>query len=375
MTRWLLLPLLLACHRPPAALGDPTLPEAVEAVETQGPEQILIDAAAHLDPTIRARALHWLVRTTSDLDTWGPRARFDPSPWVQRAAIGAFVARSPPANAELEALALQPGADPAVRALAALSLPAGSIDLTGVWRDAPAPWDRVPLALAAGFHGDADAAAALDAALRTGDLDLDLPLMDALARYGSPALLPALAVAQERAEPELGIAIATARLRLGDPQGEVVLRKALGDDTHTRMEVLDRMATWADPTADGLIRKAHSAGPDLVRLHADLLLTARTGAQASRLTDTRAAPDREVRLLGVQAAGLALRSGPASRALARTAVEVLADALTDTDPAVRAEAVHLLGDHGDRAHVTALEALLLDEVQAVRIEAAGVLSR
>ncbi len=285
----LLLLALAGCPKAAPSLGDPTLPEAVAEVEAQAPVDELLRGTESLDPGLRARALDLTLRTTDDLDTWAPRALFDPSPWVQRAAVHALAALPTEGPDRLAAYVARDDADPTVRALAALELRVGSVDLTDAWKAAAAPWDRAPLALAAWHHGDADARPALEAALRTGELPLDLELMDALVQHGDASLLDALADAQDRVEPELGTALAAVRLRLGDSKGEVELRKALGGDVHERMEVLDRLASWDDPAAEALIHKAASAGPDLVRTHAELLLTARTDLVRARAKSGRGA--------------------------------------------------------------------------------------
>lgn len=367
--RLLFLLCLAGCPKAPSAVGDPTLPEAVAEVEAQAPRAELEAAAESLDPAVRARALHLLVRTTDALDTWVPRALYDPSAWVQRAAVDALMER-PDGTAALVSYVEREEADPIGRSLAALALPSGDVTLDA-WREATAPWDRLPLALAAWHHGDAEAEAAVEAALRTGELPLDLPLMDAIVQHGAESWLPALAEAQERAEPELGTALAAARLQLGDPKGEVELRRALSGDVHQQMEVLDRIATWEG--AAPLIRKAQAGGPDLVRTHAELLLTARTGQQPQRLAAALEHADREVRLLGIHAAAQALRHGPADRGLAKAAVEVLKQGVADPDPSVRAAAARALGNHGGPAHGDVLRPLLTDEVQQVRVEAAGAL--
>ncbi len=363
------------CPKAPSALGDPTLPEAVEAVDAQTPQALLASASESLDPAVRARALHLLVLSSDDLTGWGARALFDPSPWVQRAALRALSTRPEAGAPLLRGYVERDNTDPTARSLAALQLPRGSVDLADAWAQVAAPWDRLPLALAAWHHGDDDARAAVEATLRTGELPLDLDLMDALALHGDASLLPALADAQDRVEPELATALAAVRIRLGDPKAEVELRRSLGGDVYERMEVLDRIATWDDPAADALIRKASSAGPDLARSYGELLLTARTGQHTQRLSEALQSVDRDVRLLGVEAAAQALSHGPADRALARGAMEVLREATADPDPAVRSSAARALGEHGGPDHADLLQAMLADEVQQVRIEAAGALLR
>jgi len=370
----LLLVCATGCPKAPVRSGDPTLPEAVDTIAAKTPHAELEAGAASLDPALRARSLHLLVLTSDDVQAWTLGALYDPSEWVQRSAIMALAQR-PDGQEGLTRFAEHAQVEPTARALAALELPRGAVDLVSAYQRSSSPWERLPLALAAWHHGDAAALDVIHAALRTGELPLDLQLMDTLVTHGDPSLLESLAVAQERSEPELSTALAATRLRLGDASGEVELRQALGGDPHEQMEVLDQLATWDDPVATALIRKAQATGPDLVRTHAALLLTARTAQQTQRLEAALEDSDREVRLLGVEAASQALSHGPAHRNLARTAVEVLRQGATDLDPTVRAAAARALGVHGGVRHLDVLEPLLEDEVQQVRIEAAGALLR
>ena len=156
----------LGCAKAPLDAGDATLPEAVVDVAAQAPAEVLEGATASLEPSLRARAIALTVLTTADLDRWGPRGLWDPSPWVQRAAIEALDTRD--AHDLLTSFVGRADAAPTSRALAALALDPGAVSLSDAWRAAEAPWTRAPLALAAWHHGDDDALPALTAALATG---------------------------------------------------------------------------------------------------------------------------------------------------------------------------------------------------------------
>ena len=371
-----LLPLLLAlvaCHKPPATLADAALTDAVVPVEAKPATEVLTAAAESLDPTPRARALYWLIRT-DDVATWGPRAAYDPSPWVQRVAVDALTERGAAGEEQLLGLATRAGVDPSVRAAAALELPQGSAPaLHGAWREAPSPWDRAPLALAAHHHGDADALDALARAVATGELHLDLRFVEALAPYGGSGLQESLRTAQRRVEEELGSAIAAARLAIGDPRGEGPLRDALNGDVGDRMEALDILARLDHPEAVPLIRRARGGAPELVQWYVDLLLVAREGVDPGRMLEAQQATDPEVRRLAVGTAALALTGGSANRRAAKAAHEVLMESLSDPDATVRQQAARAAGELALSDAAELLEPLLTDDVPAVRLEAAGAL--
>jgi len=370
----LLIITILGCHKPPATIADASLSDAVEPVEQTPPRQVLEAAAESLDPTPRSRALYWLIRT-GELDTWAPRAIYDPSPWVQRVAVDALVLRGPAAHEHLATLAARADAEPLVRVDAALALPDGYDvpALAEAWRSADAPWDRAPLALAAHHLGDADALDAVASSVATGELHLDLRFVDALAIHGGPRLEPALATAQDRVEQELQIAIAASRLKVGDPRGEGDLRKAVTGDVPQRLEALDALASIRDDAAEGLIRRARTGSADLVRWYADLLLAARYGVDPTQLVSAREQADPEVRRLAVHAASIALTDGPAHRKVARAAREVLVTSLSDPDATVRQRAARAVGELALAPAASSLPPLLADEVGAVRLEAAGAL--
>jgi hypothetical protein len=361
----------LGCAKAPLDAGDATLPEAVVDVAAQAPAEVLEGATASLEPSLRARAIALTVLTTADLDRWGPRGLWDPSPWVQRAAIEALDTRD--AHDLLTSFVGRADAAPTSRALAALALDPGAVSLSDAWRAAEAPWTRAPLALAAWHHGDDDALPALTAALATGELDVDAAFFAALAQRSQPDVLAALAEAQARAEPELAIQLAATRLRCGDAKAAVPLRKALDGSAEEQLEALDALGALPGAAADELITRAASSAHELVRRDALLLAAARLGQQPERLTDALDDPDREVRLFAVAASRIALAQGPASRQVAKEARRALVEALVDPDLQVRAEAARGVGEHRVVEARAALEALLTDEVAWVRVEAAGAL--
>ena len=368
---------LAACHKPPATFSDALLTDAATEVEASTPRAILEGAAASTDPTPRARALHWLLRSEPD-DAWMTVARFDASPWVQLAAVDALATRADPDTASLRPFVQQDDGDPMVRLAAALALPgpdeAAREASSAAWRASSAPWDRAPLALAAHVHGDAEAAAPLLAAVATGELPLDLRLVRALADEGPPGMSEALRQAQSHAPEELAVALAAAQLALGDDQGEAPLRDAMSDDAAQRMEGLDALMWIEHPAVDGLIRRARQGASPLVTWHADLLLAARRGSDSQRFSDAMQAADPEVRRLAIQLASYALTRSSDSRRAAKDARRALLDGLTDDDAAVRGAAARAGGELRVLEGEAALEALLVDDSPAVRLEAAGALT-
>lgn len=362
---------------------DPTLPEAEEALPADLDAQaVLAGAAASPEPSLRARALGLLIRHSSagGGGEWGPRALWDPSPWVQRAGIEALQARLPEAASIelLEGYVQREGLDPYVRARAALALgPASQAARHGIdqaWQAADLPWERAPLALAAALFGDPSAIAALAEALSTGEIALDVDFVLTVGRSGLTDLLPALAEGAEYVEEELRLPFAVARVELGDPSGEQVLRRALSSpNEELRLEALDYISRMEGPTADALLRRARGSGPDLVRWYAELALAARGAGPADLWERAMGEPDHEVRALGVRFAAEAGRSRPGDRRTARSLRRVLLQALDDLDPGVRIAALQAAA----AVEGEDLQALLLSNLrhpqEGVRVEAAGAL--
>ncbi len=297
---------------------------------------------------------------------------------MQRGAVEALATRLPDADAELllEAYVTRSSADPYVRAWAAAQLPSPSTDtieaLSAAWREQPDPWAVAPLALAAAAVGDTDAVPALADALATGELALETDFLLQIGGSGHTSLIDSLRIAQDLVELELELPVATARLMLGDVSGEQPLRKAVADsDAEWRLEALDYLAHLDHPTATTLLRRASAQGPDLVRWYADLALAARLDGKSDVFASAYDEIDPEVRVLAVRFAAEAAMHGTANRRDARVTHAVIASALSDSEVAVRTEALRAVG-RLKLAEVGALvQGLLVDEAKRVRIEAAG----
>lgn len=372
--------LVAGCKRPAESFGDTLLEDVATAIEPQGVDAILDDAAAQLDPTPRARALHWRLRS-GDVATWAPRARLDPSPWVQTAAVDALATRGPDGHDALRAQILAEGADPLVRLAAAMALPDDLADadeeaaLADAWNARGAPWDRAPLALAAWSRSrDPDAAKALADAVATGELPLDPRFLTALGERGPSSLVDALATASDKADPQLRVLLAAARLRLGDDRAEADLREALAGEPTERMEALDALLLVDHPAVDGLVRRAGQGASELVQWHVELAEAVRDGDRSQAFLDALAHDDPEVRRLAVELAGPALAHGGERRKAHRDVRRALVEALDDPDASVRARAARVAGSFGIEEAAPALTPLLADEALAVRIEAAGALT-
>jgi HEAT repeat protein len=351
---------------------DPTLPEQAEEVEPKEPLPQLKAGADSLDPSPRARALALLVEHVGP-DPWGRRALLDPTSWVRRAGIEALAARGDPeSRAMLEAVAADAQADPYLRGLAAMRVrgPVATRAIVSALAEEREPWRVAPLALAAVQLGDGTALPVLQAALEAGELPLDLAFLEEVGRSGSGEVAAALALAQDRVEDELVLPVAAARMMLGDAAGEQALRKALSDpDEERRMEALDYVVLVDHPAAVTLLRRASSLGPERVRWYADLALAARTGGGAETFERAFASADRDVRMLSVRFAAASAEQHPSRR----SPWPVVVDALRDPDATIRATAARgVAALHLDEARA-ATEALLSDEVQIVRIEAAAAL--
>jgi HEAT repeat protein len=364
---------LLGCPKGGSTV-ETALPEPVSAREASDPVAVLTASATSEDPSPRARALALLLEREGPA-RWGTQALADESDWVRRAAIEALARRSDPdSRALLEALVANPQVDPYLRGLAALRAPgpASAEAIRAALEQEREAWRVAPLALAAVRLGDEGARPRLVRALETGELPLEIEFLHEIGQTGDPSLVPALVRAQELVEEELVLPIASARLMLGDAAGEQALRTALSEeDEERRLEALDYLVELEHPAATTLLRRASSLGPDLVTWYADLALAARTDTGGQIFEKAFADPDRELRSLAVRFAGEAL--GAASRRADKGAQKVLTQALSDPDAWVRAGACRAAAEVGMTDARPAMEALLADEVELVRVEASGAL--
>ena len=371
-----------ACRKGGPAGPENALPEQAEAIAAQDPVAILAAAASRDDPTPRARALALLILGDHNDagGEWGPRALFDPDPWVNRAAIRALAAR----DADAAAMELISGyvarseADPYVRGHAAMVLSKDSAVarevLPQAWREEPASWRRAPLALAAAYHGDASAVAPLELAIRGGDVALEVDFVLDLGKSDLTGLVDALREGGEVVEEAMVMPYAAARIGLGDLSAEQVFRKALSDaDEEVRLEALDYLSRLDDPAAVALLRRAKTLGPTLVRWYADLALAARSGSRPDLFLRALEEDDREVRELAVRFAAEAWDAHGTNRKLARLTQRAVLQGLSDADATVRVQSLRAVAHLRLAGERQRYEQMLTDEVLAVRIEAAGTL--
>jgi hypothetical protein len=388
MTLILLWLALVGCVPKQGMAVDPTLPDGERVIEARPPLEVLEQAAANLDPTPRARALGLLIAVSAEPagGGWGPRALADSDAWVQRKAVDALAARLP----EKESAALLASyaartdslVDPYVRSTAALELMrAGLADqalrdaMSAGWRAEKAAWRRAPLALAAASLGDAEAVEPLGAAIAKGDVALEVDFVIDLGRSGLTALVPSLRDGSEWVEEELRLPYAVARVALGDPTGEGVLRKALADaDEEVTLEALDYLTRMHDPASTALIERVRDPDQELARWYADLALAARGKGSLDLFERGVVDLDRDVRALSVRFSVEAASDpvGSSGRRAQRVARRVVKKALTDPDPEVRTlalQAIAVVGAEGD----SAIAEGLTDDDLGIRVETAGAM--
>ncbi|MBX2796089.1 MAG: HEAT repeat domain-containing protein [Myxococcales bacterium] len=374
LSSWALPAVLSGCPKSTANTFDPALPEQSVEVSSASPVEVLEHNAGVLDPSARARAVALLVAANHG-PAFDARALGDPSPWVQRAAVEAMAARGDSDGAErLAEFTGRGDRDAFARALAAVRAPSprAAAESAEAWQAEAAPWRRAPLALAALVNGDDAARTGLSDALATGELPLEADLMLEIGRCGDARLIPALQAAQEVVEEELDLAVAAARLMLGDPTAEQPFRKAvMGGDIERRLEALDYLVHIDAARTAPLLDRAMSQGPELVTAYARLVKAAQSGSDPAVFTKAAEDPDREVRELAVRFASRAAAGGTANKRVAKAVRDVIVDALADPSPGVRAEALVAVQRLAIPEAEPAVSQLLGDENLRVRIEAAG----
>ena len=367
------------------------LPETVVEQEVDDPRQILEGAAGDLDPSVRARALYWLVRTSDDAagGEWGPRACYDPSAWVQRACVQALSIRAPSDPGALDLLAevtTLTQADPYVRATAALVMArlAGPdvqreihAALESAWQRETEAWIVAPLALgAAALEPSEPSVTALADALASGEVGLEATFIEQVGNSGHSGLTDGLQAALDFGEDLLSNQIAIALIALGDPSGEQVIRKALAHpDPEVRFHATEVAAEFDHPSTRALLKRAEQDRVESIRILAQLALDARSGSGSESFTEAIQSADRETRALAAiwTLRALAHPVGGESKKLARVAPDVLAQALADSDPYVVRATLFALADAPDAtAQLAGIPGLCLHESSAIRIEAAGL---
>ena len=378
-----LLLLTASCTGARRGTSGPATP-ALVSVGTHPAALAVLDAAAsEPEPGVRAAALAARIRTSAEPagGPWGPRAVFDPSPWVRRAGAAALADRLPEeaAAAALRGLVGRSDADAYTRCGAAMHL-ARAGDATALSAvqaaidAASGGWEVAPCALAAASMGSPAAVPALEAALEEGELPLELGFVADLASSGLVAVAPAVGTAVGLVEEPLRIPLAGAWMELGGAGGAAVLRTAITEGTvEEQMTALDQVVDSDAPAADDLLQRAAAAdGP--VRAYARLVLAARSGELGPAVAAAEDADDRDARALAMDAAGLlvARLDDPGAR-VARKARALLVVGLQDPDDAVRLAAVRSLSRVGTAAEAAALEPLLEAEGATLRVAAAAAL--
>lgn len=348
------------------------------------PRTVLLSAAADPDPTLRAAALVALVarEPTAGGGEWGPRGTFDPSPWVQREVTAALLARNgdPLARSHVRVLVERPAVDPLSRCSAALRLADPELRpvVHALWAESDEPFTVAPCALAAARLGDDLAPAALDAALRSGELPFELIFYEDLARRPSPgpasgaeaALLPALEAAMAEVEEGLSLPVAAALARLDSRAGEDALRAALtGPSAEAALTAIDLLDDDPRAVATELLRRGAQAGPAAARPFATVALVRRGAQETGQALLLAISADRELRAAAIRAIGESAARG-VGRRVARGARASVVAALSDPDDVVRAAAVVALYQLGGGPE---LSALLKDESNTVRLAAAVAL--
>jgi len=372
---WLLVGLLVGCGRTgaPADVG-PMIPDHAAAIASVDPSEVLETYATDPQPNLRAQAVRWRVRGGGE----GPDD--DVSSWVQRAVVVGLTQRGADVAALL-AIARRADRDPWVRALAALARPDEAMaEALADYRVEASEWRRIPLALGAWAAGDRSAKAFLVRDLRAGVLDWNVELILAIGDHGDADVAAALAVAQGAAEPELELAIAAARLQLGDLGGVAALQRVIdGSNVEARLEVLDLLVHVPGEASDQLIVRAGAEGPELVTWYAELAGIDRGTTKEGRLQAAMSAERAEVRELALRFAApgvvtLPWRPRPLVDDKRRErAAPLVESGLSDVDPRVRRQALESAAALG-LGVTPAARGLALDADPQVRIAAAGLLS-
>lgn len=381
IARPLLLLFALACAPKTVPTVDPTLPEATERVAVAEPRTILEQASRAEEPSQRGRSLEILIRLapSRELPDLATRALWDPDAWVQRKAAGALAERldEPGVADKLKAFVRRTDglADPHARAVAARHLgtehdPELAGALTTAWKAESTPWRRAPLQLAAARLGDTRALTELAQTLEEAEIGLEPAFMLDLGRSGHDELIPALAEAYRWVEDDMRIAVATARLLLGDPAADKLLRNALTDEPEIAvLEALDFLTRIDHPATRGLLNKVKASTP-LARAYADLAIQARGDGPDETFEANMLSPDPELRELTVRFAREALGRDDLPRRSARVASRVIERGLSDDMAAIRASA--LRAPRGLPAD-SKIRPMLTDELLEIRIEVARVL--
>jgi HEAT repeat protein len=370
---------LLACrHTPPQPAAELTL----ERSPVQDPVLALEEGARSMDISVRRRSLELLIGFSQEPGggMWGPRALFDPSPYVKRSAVDALANRGddPAAWDLLVETVGRSDVDPYVRGHAGVLLAErgdlrAADTLSEAWRAERLHWRRAPLALAAAAMGDADALAQLQVDLARGDMPLEMQFYLDIGETGLTVLADPLHEGLRMLEPELELPVAISLIRLDDKRGMALIKDVLGGSLDQRLEVIDFAADLPGDPGTELINKARMAGPQPVRRYAELALVARGEAPPQAAFDAMVDPDRELRQQAVWATALWLQGQEGRGRTVRRAQDVLRAGLADPEPTVVQEAVRGLALVGRPEDRELLATLLGADAVGLSVEAAGAI--
>lgn len=366
--------------------GPEALPSAGAVVAPLEPAELLRQVSVDGEPGGRARA----VRTLAAFDPGvggreaAERGLADDDPWVQRAAVDGLAARraEPAARGRLLAVLADAHADPYVRAhVVAVLLPAADAAerqalaslLDVALATERAGWRRTPLLWARARLGDAAASAELARRIAAGEVAMDLEFLAEVPAGPDPVLAAAFGAGAVAVE-ELALPFHAVQLALGDPGGEVALRRLLVEGgVEARLEVLDLLAPLPGSAVVGLIRKAADDEDELVRGYARVLLAVRGLGDVGDVERAAASADRDLRVVAVRWVGAA--DPVLGRRVERISRRIVRVALGDVDAEVRAAALIAAPTVLGVEDLARLRAALVDDSPPVRVAAAEAVIR
>jgi len=372
----------LGCVAPKQTGVDPTLPEAVRAVEALAPHDVLLSGTQSEQPNIRARALALLILSAPKKagDTYALQALGDPEPWVQNAAIEALFERiSETETVErlfdyLERTDALASADVQGRAALRL-LDVGYEDRLSSFKNRyqkyeNQPWRASPWALLSAKMGNAEALTMLSSILSMADVPLEVDFFVALSRSGLASLVAALTEGQMHVEEELALTYALARLGLGDKSAESVFRAALDTaDESTQIDAIELLSRIEG--TERLLNKA-SSKPGIIGDIGDIARMPYALKSVDGLEKFAIHDDRFVRECAARMARIV--HPLAVKNAKRVSRQVVKDTVQDADPMVQMEAIRTALAIGLTGIESELTTALTHELLSVRIEAAGALS-
>lgn len=374
--------LCIGCAGSKRSAVDPTLPEEMKTVERVAPEALLTSATQIDEPSVRGRALALLIAhgQSPGGGQFAAQALGDPDPWVQQQGVFALTRRLDEAQT-VEVLGEYVGrtddwANAYAQSSAAIRLiQAGHRNVlepyTHQFKQYKAtPWTALPHALYAMSMGDTEGKSYLMDGLARADVAVETEFFVDIALSGQTDLLTSLEAGQELAEEEMALSYALARFALGDAGGEHVLRTALGDeDEAVQLEALDLLVRVQG--AEPLLQRLAAQRRKATRWIGEMALAIRGQGSVDVLVRAITHEDRIVREYAARFAGSTLDRPP--KGWEKTVRQVVRFAMDDEDPIVRMEALKAAITLNLYGLKPSIEAKLVDEVRAVRVEAAGAL--